>query len=334
MFQAQVMQHVSATPPSQCTEAGEVEQGRASRLINQPFGLGGSEDPITIEDADDSTSSSSDEDEYRYEDPTRAPVEQQARELAQAKHAPSHQTEANGASTGAKTATSFFLKRTLHVGGVGLHWQKNENEIAKFFDDTFGSGTVLVAVLRQREPTETSGPHNSWALVTVSDLSVIESIMTGKDTAKIQTGYTPSNLSRHIWIVVATVAIQGCNRQFHRGCGGQGLMMDWVARQSLLSCATSRKRRLLTAVARLARSLLSAGSGWRRSSLALLLVRRIQISPQNTHSSCDFTTNRSLPGWSCVELEDGTAVAVSLLRSLERQPWQPRANKLRRLSLI
>ena len=75
-----------------------------------------------------------------------------------------------------------FATRTAHVGGVGLRWQENEGEIAKYFDTKFGAGAVLVAVLRYREPTDTSGPHNSWALVTFSELEVLDGCVAGYNT--------------------------------------------------------------------------------------------------------------------------------------------------------
>ena len=47
---------------------------------------------------------------------------------------------------------------------------------------------VLVAVLRQRAPTETSGPHNSWCLVTFSEITIVDSVMAGQETSRIPTG--------------------------------------------------------------------------------------------------------------------------------------------------
>ena len=102
-----------------------------------------------------------------------------------------------------------FASRTAHVGGIGLHWQEEEDgeeEIAQLFESKFGIGSVLVAVLRRREPTRDSGPHNSWALVVFNELSTYNKLMDGKETARIPTGVDDGQGGPKVTFVVRKVS--------------------------------------------------------------------------------------------------------------------------------
>ena len=196
VFQAKVLELFDAAP----APAHQQTRG-AGRRNRQPFWLGAEEEEEAAHGGGES--SSSEEDEYADE-VTSVTIEQQASELARARQPTKQTAVLEEALT--SNAASFFLKRTLHIGGVGLHWQENESEMAKFFDARFGAGAVLVAVVRQRAPTETSGPHNSWCLVTFSEITIVDSVMAGQETSRIPTGVDDGRGGPPVTFVVRNIS--------------------------------------------------------------------------------------------------------------------------------
>ena len=122
----------------------------------------------------------------RYDNLSKVAIEKQVSDLAKT------QLTNSAPPNKPSSATDFFLKRTAHVGGLGLQWQQGpesgERAITKFFEDKYGAGSILAVVLRQRAPTAESGPHNSWALVTFAEKEPLDEIMAGQETARLPTG--------------------------------------------------------------------------------------------------------------------------------------------------